>query len=87
MDKSESESVIADENSKEESKSKSGHKSIKINKEKYEINEIENKETSIEYNTVINKPSYFNLFECGKNLLNKFDATCERACMATSRDK
>ena len=38
-------------------------------------------------NQVINEPIYFNLFECGKNLLNKLDATCKGACMATSRDK
>ena len=30
---------------------------------------------------------YFNLFECGKNILNGLDATCKRAYMATSRDK
>ena len=38
-------------------------------------------------NPSINEPSYFNLFECGKNFLNNIDTTCERACMATSRDK
>ena len=38
-------------------------------------------------NPVINEPSYFNLFECGKNNLNMFDATCERVCMVTSRDR
>ena len=31
--------------------------------------------------------SYFDLFECGKNLLNNIGATCEQACMATSKDK
>ena len=29
----------------------------------------------------------FNIFKCGNNILNKLDATCERACMATLRDK
>ena len=38
-------------------------------------------------NTVINKPSYYNLFECGKKFLNKLDSTCERACMETSNNK
>ena len=38
-------------------------------------------------NSVINKPSYFNLFEYGKNLLNGIDDTYERACMATPRDR
>ena len=31
--------------------------------------------------------SYFNIFECGKNILNILDMTYERACMATPRDK
>ena len=38
-------------------------------------------------NPVINEPIYFNLFECGKNILNRLDATCEQACMITSRYK
>ena len=38
-------------------------------------------------NPVIKEPSYFNIFECGKTILNKLDATFKRACMATSRDK
>ena len=29
----------------------------------------------------------FNIFECGKNILNKIYATYERACMVTPRDK
>ena len=36
---------------------------------------------------VINQLSYLNLFECGKNFLNKLDATCEQVCMETSKDK
>ena len=28
-------------------------------------------------------PSYFNIFECGKNLLNRLDMIYERAWMAT----
>ena len=38
-------------------------------------------------NPVINEPIYFNLFECGKNLFNKLDATCKRACMTNSKEK
>ena len=38
-------------------------------------------------NSVINELIYFNLFECGKNILNRLDATYGRACMATSRDR
>ena len=38
-------------------------------------------------NSVINTPRYFKLFKCGRKFLNKLDATCEQACMATSKDK
>ena len=38
-------------------------------------------------NLVIMSPGYFNIFECGKKLLNNLDATCEQVCMATSKDK
>ena len=31
--------------------------------------------------------SYSNIFKCGNNILNKLDATCKRAWIATSRDK
>ena len=37
-------------------------------------------------NPVINEPIYFNLFKCGKYLLNRLDASCKQACMATSRE-
>ena len=36
---------------------------------------------------VVKDPSYFNILECGKNILNKIHATCKRACMATPRYK
>ena len=71
----------------EESKSESVHKSINTNKEKYAIDETENKNPSVTHNPVINELRYFNLFECGKNLLNKLNAMCKRACISTSRDK
>ena len=32
-------------------------------------------------------PSYFNIFECGRNLLDRLDVTYEQACMATPKDK
>ena len=32
-------------------------------------------------------PSYFNIFECGENLLNRLDVEYKRAYMATPRDK
>ena len=68
-----------------ESRPESFHKII--NKEKYSIYEIEHEEPLVTDNPVIKEPSYFKLFECGKNLLNRLDATCERACMVTSRYK
>ena len=30
--------------------------------------------------------SYFNIFECGRNLLDRLDVTYERACMATPKE-
>ena len=33
------------------------------------------------------EPIHFHLFECGKNILNRIDATFERSCMANSRYK
>ena len=60
---------------------------INTSKEKYAIDETEYEEPLVTDNPVIKEPSYFNLFERGKNLSNRIDATCEQACMATSRDK
>ena len=31
--------------------------------------------------------SYFNIFECGRNLLDRLDVTYQRAFMATPQDK
>ena len=81
MDKDKSESVIDGESSTEESKG------INTNKEKYAIEKTEHEEPSVTDNPVTNKPSYFNLFKCGKNLLNRLEVMCERACIATSRDR
>ena len=82
-DKSESESVIFDESSTEESKSESVHKNINTNKETYVIDETEDEEPSVIDNPVINETSYFNLFKCGKYLLNNLDAMRKRVCVAT----
>ena len=38
-------------------------------------------------NPVIDDLSYFNLFECGRKFLKNLDATCEQACIATSKCK
>ena len=51
------------------------------------MDETEDEEPPVTDNTVINEMSYFNLFKCGKNFLNKIDATREQACMETSKDK
>ena len=37
-------------------------------------------------NPAIKELRYFNLFECGKNLLNRLDSMYEQACMETSRE-
>ena len=65
-DKSESESVIINESSTEDSKSESVHKSINTNKGKDAINKTEDEKQSVPYNPVINEPRYFNLFKFGK---------------------
>ena len=83
----ESEIVIVIESSTEESEPKSVRKSFNTNKVKDAIDKTEDEEISVTDNPVINYPRYFNLFECGKNFLNNIDYTCERACMATSKDK
>ena len=54
-----------------------------INKQKYANNEAEYKEYSVTHEV----PSYFNIFECGRNILNILDVTYEQSCMATPRDK
>ena len=76
-DERESEGFIADESSTEESESERIHKSINRNKEKYAINETEHEKPSVTENPVINETRFFNLFEWGKNLLNKLDAMCK----------
>ena len=58
-----------------------------IKKEKDENNETEHEEPLVMDNPVFKEPKYVNLFECGKNILNRLDATCERECMENSRDK
>ena len=55
-------------------------------RKKYAINETENDEPLVTDNPVIKEPIYFKLFECGKDILNRLDATCERAFMTTSRE-
>ena len=87
MSKTKPESVIVNESYKKESESESVHKSINKNEEKYVIDETEHEEPLRIDNQVMNGPSYFSLFKCGKNLLNRLDARCKQACMATSRER
>ena len=61
-DKVESESVITDESSMDESESESVRKIINTNEEKYSIDETEHEEPLCIDNLVTNEPSYFNLF-------------------------
>ena len=85
-DKDESKIIIVDEISTEESESECVHKNI--NKEKYAKNKEEHEKTTITDDPIVVKePIYFKIFRCGKNILNRIDATCERLCMETPRDK
>ena len=60
----------------EESESESVEKNINTNKEKDSIDEKYHEEHLVTDNPVINRMSYFNLFECGKNILSRLDSTC-----------
>ena len=54
-----------------------------INKQKYAKNETEYEE----YSVTNEVPSYLNIFECGRKLLNRLDVAYERSFMATTKDK
>ena len=48
--------------------------------EKDSKNEAEHEEpTGTDDPIFVKEPRYFNIFECGKNILNRLGATCERA--------
>ena len=81
----ESKGIIVDESSTEKSESECVHKNI--NKEKDANNEAEYEETPVKHDPVVNRPSYFNILECGKIIFNNLDVTYEQARMATPRDK
>ena len=38
-----------------------------------------------EYSVTEEVPSYFNRFECGRNILDRLDVTYEGVCMATQK--
>ena len=76
MDEDELEVIIVDECSMEEDVSECVHKNI--NKQKDANNEADYEESSVSDEV----PSHFNIFKCGKNILNTLDLTYKRACMA-----
>ena len=76
-DKDESKGIIVDECYTEEDESE--FVCEKINKQKYAKNKADY-EISLVTDEV---PSYFNIFKCNRNLLNRLDVTYERECMAT----
>ena len=48
-----------------------------------ELKDEENKEPSVTQKVT----SYFNIFECGRNLLDQLEVTYQRAFMATPEDE
>ena len=64
-----------------EDESECVHKNI--NKQKDTNNEAEYEDSSVTDEV----PSYFNIFECGRNILNRLDRTYEQACIATMKNK
>ena len=58
-------------------------RSQNINKQKDSNNESGYEEYSVKDEV----PSYFNIYECGGNILNRLDADYEQACMATMKYK
>ena len=77
MDKDESKSTIVEKCSSKDNESECVHKHL--NKQKVAKNKSEYEESS-DTNEV---SKYFNIFECGKNLINRLDMTYEQTCMAT----
>ena len=57
-----------------------------MNKEKYANNEADHEEPMVTDIPVVKDPGYFNIFECGKNTLNKIDGMCKQVCRENSRD-
>ena len=55
--------------------------------EKYEQKKVNN-EAEYEKSAVTHEvPSYFNIFQCGTNILNRLDVTYEHACIVIPRNK
>ena len=72
--------IIINECSTEEDESECVHKNI--NKQKYANNEAEYEESSVSDEV----PIYFNMIECGRNILNRLDVIYEGVCMATPKE-
>ena len=70
-DKDESKGIIIDECSTEEDESECVQKNI--NKQKYTKHEAEYEESSVTHEV----PSYFNIFGCVRNILNRLDLAYE----------
>ena len=58
-------------------------RSQNINKQKDTKNDAEYEESSVPDEL----PIYFNIFKCGRNILNRLDMTYEQACMAIQKEK
>ena len=57
-------------------------------KDTSEYNVTEQKDAEYkEYSATKEVPSYFNIFEYGRNILGRLDVTYEQVCMATPKDK
>ena len=80
MDEDESKIIIVEKCSTKGDESECVHKNI--NKQKYKNNEAYYEASSV----TDELPSYFNIFECGRNILNRLDMTYELACMYTQEE-
>ena len=80
-DEDESKGIIVENYSTEEYESECVQKNI--NKQKDAYNEAEYEESSV----IDEEPRYFNIFECGRNILNIIDVKHEQAYIATTKEK
>ena len=65
-----------------------GGRRIRILSQKYtQAKDAKNETEYEEYSVTDEVPSYFNIFECVRNILNRLDVTYEQACMAPAKDK
>ena len=80
-DEEKSKGIIVDECSIDEEESECVHKNI--NKQQDAKNETDDEESSVTDEVL----SYFKVFKCGRNILNRLDVTYEQACMVTPKEK